>query len=145
VRVVVQRVTAASVVVDGEVVGEVGRGLCLLVGIARGDSIAQAEQLAARLWGLRIFEDSGRRMNLSAQDLGLEMLVVSQFTLCADVRRGRRPSFVDAASPEVAQPIVEHFAEHLRRLGARVATGRFGAPMSVTIANDGPVTLVVDG
>jgi D-tyrosyl-tRNA(Tyr) deacylase len=143
-RAVVQRVTSASVHVDGEVVGTIGRGLCVLVGVAGGDDPAAAERLAERLWQLRIFDDDTGKMNLSAADLGLAVLVVSQFTLCADTGRGRRPSFTGAAPPEEAEPMVDHLVEHLGALGATVATGRFRAHMAVSLTNDGPVTLVLE-
>lgn len=143
-RAVVQRVTSATVTVEGEVVGAIDSGLCALVGIAHHDDVAGADRLAERLWHLRIFEDDDGMMNRSAAELGLAILVVSQFTLCADMTKGRRPSFVDAAAPEKAEPIIERLVEHLRSFGANVATGRFRTDMSVTLTNDGPVTLVLD-
>jgi len=150
VRVVLQRVSRASVTVEGVVVGAIGRGVLLLVGVGHSDTDEVARRLAAKCAEMRIFPDSEGRFNLSLLDLGdgaeagAEALVVSQFTLLADVRKGRRPSFVDAAPPEVAGPIVEAFAEGLRALGVRVATGVFGAHMLVESVNDGPVTIVVD-
>jgi D-aminoacyl-tRNA deacylase len=144
VRAVVQRVTSASVTVDGEVVGAIGQGLCVLVGVCRSDDTASARRLAERLWHLRVFEDDAGKMNRSAAELGLGLLVVSQFTLCADTTRGRRPSFVDAAPPEEAEPLVELLVGELTERGATVATGRFRAQMAVSLANDGPVTLVID-
>ena len=144
VRSVVQRVSRASVAVDGAVVGEIGPGLCALVGVTHDDGPAQAEAMARKLWGLRIFPDEGGAMNLSVADAGGEVLVVSQFTLYGDTRKGRRPSFVAAARPEQAEPLVAHVVDELRALGATVATGRFRADMAVDLVNDGPVTLVVE-
>jgi len=144
VRAVVQRVTSASVEVSGEVVGSIGRGLCVLVGVTNGDNLVAADKLASKLWNLRIFEDDRGLMNRSAAELGLPILVVSQFTLYADTSRGRRPSFVAAAAPEIAEPLVTRLVESLRSLGADVATGRFRAEMAVALVNDGPVTLVVE-
>lgn len=141
----VQRVRDGSVTVGGELVGEIGAGLVLLVGITHGDSEAEANKLAHKVAHLRIFEDQSGKFNLSLLDTGGEALVVSQFTLYADARKGRRPSFTAAARPEQAAPLVEHFAEQLRALGVpRVATGRFGATMLVRLANDGPVTIWLD-
>ena len=139
-----QRVSSASVVVGPEVVGSIGRGLCVLVGVTHHDSAGTAGRLAERVWGLRIFEDDAGRINLSAEQLGLEVMVVSQFTLYADASRGRRPSFVEAAQPEHAEPLVDEVVASLRRLGARVSTGRFGAEMSVSLVNEGPFTLLVE-
>ena len=143
-RAVVQRVTSASVSVDGTVVGAIGPGLCVLVGVARQDDQRGSARLAERLWNLRVFEDEHGKMNRSAAELGLELLVVSQFTLYADTTRGRRPSFVEAAPGEQAAPVVEAVVASLRSLGARVATGRFGAPMELSIVNSGPVTVIVE-
>ncbi|HUE59406.1 MAG TPA: D-aminoacyl-tRNA deacylase [Acidimicrobiales bacterium] len=143
-RAVVQRVTSASVEVSGEVVGSIGRGLCVLVGVTNGDNPVASDKLASKLWNLRIFEDDRGLMNRSAAELGLPILVVSQFTLYADTSRGRRPSFVAAAAPEIAEPLVTRLVESLRSLGADVATGRFRAEMAVALVNDGPVTLVVE-
>jgi D-aminoacyl-tRNA deacylase len=144
VRSVVQRVTKATVTVDGEVVGAIGPGLCALVGVTHDDGPAQAEALARKLWGLRIFADDAGAMNLSVADAGGEVLVVSQFTLYGDTRKGRRPSLVAAARPEQAEPLVQRVVDELRALGAGVATGRFRADMAVDLVNDGPVTLVVE-
>jgi len=144
VRAVVQRVAEAAVTVEGEVVGAIGPGLCVLVGVARGDDVTSADRLAQRLWHLRIFEDDEGRMNRSAADLGLAVLVVSQFTLYADTARGRRPSFAAAAAPADAERLVDRVVASLRRLGATVATGRFGAHMAVTLTNDGPVTILLE-
>jgi D-tyrosyl-tRNA(Tyr) deacylase len=143
-RAVVQRVTEASVSVDGEVVGAIGPGLCVLVGVTHDDDRARAEKLADKLWGLRIFRDDEGAMNRSAGELGLEVVVISQFTLYGDTRRGRRPSFVSAAPGAVAEPLVDALVASLRARGARVATGRFGAEMSVQLVNDGPVTVLVE-
>ena len=143
-RAVVQRVARASVRVGGETVGEIGRGLLVLVGAAVGDGPADAAALADKLAGLRIFPDEEGRMNRAVGEAGGAVLVVSQFTLCGDVRRGRRPSFTAAAPPEVAEPLVEMVVERLRRAGLPCATGRFRAHMDVELLNDGPVTLVID-
>lgn len=140
----VQRVSRASVTVDGEVVGEIGRGLLALVGVGSDDSVAEADALAAKLVGLRIFADDEGRMNLSVGDVGGGILVVSQFTLYGDARKGRRPSFVGAALPEVAEPLVERVADAIRGAGVDVSTGRFGEMMDVELVNDGPVTLVLE-
>jgi D-aminoacyl-tRNA deacylase len=137
-------VTSASVEVSGEVVGSIGRGLCVLVGVTNGDNLVAADKLASKLWNLRIFEDDRGLMNRSAAELGFPILVVSQFTLYADTSRGRRPSFVAAAPPEKAEPLVTRVVESLRSSGADVATGRFRAEMAVSLVNDGPVTLVVE-
>jgi len=144
VRALVQRVTSASVAVGGEEVGRIGPGLCALVGVTHSDQPADALRLADRLWGLRIFEDPDGLVNLSAADLGAGVLVVSQFTLYADLRRGRRPSFSDAARPEVAEPLVEGVASRLREIGAEVATGRFRASMQLSLVNDGPFTVMLE-
>jgi D-tyrosyl-tRNA(Tyr) deacylase len=143
-KVVLQRVAGASVTVDGETVASIGPGLLLLVGVADGDDGAEARRLAGRCAEMRIFSDGEGRFNLSLLDTGGEALVVSQFTLLADVRRGRRPSFGAAARPEEAEPLVEAFADELRSLGVETKTGRFGAKMSVDLVNDGPVTIVID-
>jgi D-tyrosyl-tRNA(Tyr) deacylase len=144
VRVVIQRVTRASVTVDGETVGAIGPGLLLLAGIADGDDEATARRLARKCAELRLFPDAEGRFDRSLLDTGWAALVVSQFTLLADVRKGRRPSFTDAAAPDVAAPLCDVFAEELRALGVTVATGRFGAKMRVELVNDGPVTVIVD-
>ena len=143
-RLVLQRVTRASVSVDNEVVGEIDEGLLILVGVAEGDSEAQAAALARKVAGLRIFADADGRFNESLLDIGGSALVVSQFTLHADVRKGRRPSFTSAARPEIAEPLCNHFAEALRKQGVPVETGVFGAMMSVELVNDGPFTIVID-
>ena len=138
-RVVLQRVTRASVRVSGEVVGAIGPGLCILVGVTHTDTEADADRLADKVWGLRILE--GER---SASDENAPLLVISQFTLYADVRKGRRPSWSAAAPGAVSEPLVDAFVASLRRRGAHVETGRFGADMAVDLVNDGPVTLLLD-
>jgi D-tyrosyl-tRNA(Tyr) deacylase len=143
-RAVVQRVSRASVSVDGELVGQIGRGVVVLVGVTHGDTAEQAEWLAEKIAGLRIFEDSAGKMNLGLLDVDGAALVVSQFTLYADARKGRRPSFTDAAPPDVAEPLVEHFAQALRDEGVPVETGIFQATMLVEIHNDGPVTILLE-
>lgn len=143
-RAVVQRVKGASVRVDDDVVGSIDRGLCVLLGVARSDDRRTADKMADKLWQLRIFEDDEGRMNRSAAELGLPVLVVSQFTLYGDTAKGRRPSFVAAAPPEHAEPLVAEVVEQLRRRGATVATGRFRAHMEVTVVNEGPVTILVE-
>lgn len=130
--------------VDGEVVGQIGLGLLVLVGVGPDDSIAEAEALAAKLVGLRIFADDEGRMNLSVADVSGGILVVSQFTLYGDARKGRRPSFVAAATPDVAEPLVRHVGDAIRAGGVEAAFGRFGEMMSVALVNDGPVTLVLE-
>jgi D-tyrosyl-tRNA(Tyr) deacylase len=143
-RALVQRVTSARVTVDEEVVAAIGPGLCAFLGVTDADDSKVARRMASRLWGLRVFPDAAGMTNLSAQDLGLEMMVVSQFTLYADTSRGRRPSFVHAARPEQAEPLVAAVATTLSALGARVATGRFGAFMRVALVNDGPFTVLLE-
>jgi D-tyrosyl-tRNA(Tyr) deacylase len=144
-RAVVQRVRQARVFGDGELLGAIGGGFCVLLGLARSDSESQAEALAGKIARLRVFPDDEGRFDRSLLDVGGEALVVSQFTLIADTRKGNRPSFSDAAPPELAEPLYERFCEALRGLGVRVATGRFGALMQVELTNDGPVTIVLDG
>jgi D-tyrosyl-tRNA(Tyr) deacylase len=143
-RVVLQRVSRASVVVDEVSVAAIGSGLLLLVGVEEGDDTAVAQRLAQKCAEMRIFSDDEGKFNRSLIDVRGEALVVSQFTLLADVSKGRRPSFVRAALPEIAEPVVEAFAESLRALGVATQTGRFGAHMDVDLVNDGPVTIVVD-
>ena len=138
-RAVVQRVARARVTVDGQVTGEIGRGLLVLVGVRTGDTAQQADKLARKLLALRIFEDDEGRMNRSAADVGGELLCVSQFTLYGDARKGNRPSFVDAAPPEEAEPLYEQVRDALGAQG-----GRFGAHMEVELLGDGPVTLIVE-
>ena len=139
-----QRATLARVLVDGRVVGEIGPGLCCLVGVTRTDDRETALKLAAKLWHLRIFADENGHMNRSAADTGGEILVVSQFTLYGDTRKGRRPSFIAAAAPDEATRLIDDLVAELRRLGATVATGSFGAHMAVELTNDGPVTLMIE-
>jgi len=144
VRAVLQRTTGARVRIDGEVVGEIGAGLVVLLGVGPGDDEAVADALARRITELRIFDDAEGRTNLSLVDVGGEALVVSQFTLYADTRRGRRPGFTGAPAPELAERLYLRFAETLRSIGIRVATGRFGAVMAVELVNDGPFTIWLD-
>jgi len=143
-RAVVQRVTQARVEVDGAVAGEIGPGLLVLLGVAKQDEPADAEFLADKIAGLRIFSDAAGKMNLSLLDTGGAMLAVSQFTLYGDCRKGRRPSFDHAASADQARALYQHFIEAVRRAGVRVETGVFQAHMSVSLVNDGPVTLIVE-
>jgi D-tyrosyl-tRNA(Tyr) deacylase len=140
-RVLIQRVSSGKVTVDGQVVAQIGHGLVILLGIGHGDGEEQAVYLAEKIANLRIFEDKAGKTNLSLLDVGGEAIVVSQFTLYADTRKGRRPSFTDAALPDVAEPLVERFAELLRGQGVSTQTGQFGAHMLVEINNDGPVTI----
>ncbi len=144
-RAVAQRVTHARVTVAGEVVGAIDSpGLCVLVGVTHSDSLPTAKALAGRLWNLRVFDDEDGRMNRSAADLGAPLLVVSQFTLYGDTSKGRRPSYVAAAPGPIAEPLVDAVVAELRELGATVACGRFGAEMLVELANDGPVTILLE-
>ena len=143
-RAVLQRVRSASVTVEGEVVGAIGPGLLVLLGVGQGDGEAEAELLARKAAELRIFADSASKFNLSLLDTGGAALVVSQFTLYADTRRGRRPGFTEAAPPELAAPLVERFTAVLNGLGVPTATGSFGAHMHVELVNDGPVTILLD-
>jgi D-tyrosyl-tRNA(Tyr) deacylase len=140
-RVLLQRVSKASVTVEGKVVGAIGPGFVALVGVGYGDGEEQARWLANKVAGLRVFEDADGKFNLSLADAGGSVLVVSQFTLYADARKGRRPSFIDAAPPEIAQPLVDRFSDLLRSKGIPVEEGVFGAMMLVEIHNDGPVTI----
>lgn len=143
-RAVVQRVVRSSVSVDGKVVGQIGKGLNVLIGVRQGDTEEQARWLAHKIAGLRIFEDEQGKMNLSVRDVGGEALVISQFTLYGDARKGFRPSFVDAAPPEIASPLIDRFVEFLREEGVPVQTGVFQAMMLVEIFNDGPVTIILE-
>jgi D-tyrosyl-tRNA(Tyr) deacylase len=143
-KALVQRVTRASVSVNDEVVGEIGRGLVVLVGIARGDTERDAVYLADKIVNLRIFADEAGRFNLSALETGGEILIISQFTLLADTRKGRRPSFEEAAPPEQAEALVGFFVDRVRDTGLKVETGRFQQHMLVEIHNDGPVTIALD-
>jgi D-aminoacyl-tRNA deacylase len=144
VRAVIQRVSGAQVVADGEIVGEIGAGLCVLLGVARQDGEEEAERLAGRVARLRIFENEEGRFDRSLLDIGGNALVVSQFTLIADTTKGNRPSFTDAAPPEQAEPLYEAFYAALAAQGVEVATGRFGARMTLELVNDGPVTVVLE-
>ena len=143
-RALIQRVTKASVSVDQKTVGAIQEGLCVFVGVTHGDNDAAAEKLASKIWNLRIFEDEQQLMNRSVGETGGEILVVSQFTLYGDTSKGRRPSFVQAAPPDLAELLIEKLCESLRALGARIATGQFRAHMKVEICNDGPITLSID-
>jgi D-tyrosyl-tRNA(Tyr) deacylase len=143
-RVVLQRVSRARVLVGGEVVGEIGRGLLVLLGVAPTDTAEHARWLADKVVSLRIFEDAEGKMNRGLLDVGGAVLVVSQFTLYGDCAKGRRPSFIGAAVPEIAVPLYEAFINAVRAQGVPTATGRFGAMMQVELVNDGPVTLIVD-
>ncbi|MBN1218079.1 MAG: D-tyrosyl-tRNA(Tyr) deacylase [Anaerolineae bacterium] len=144
-RAILQRVRAGRVTVDGEVAGEIGPGYVILLGATHGDGPAEVKKLAEKTAHLRVFEDEQGKMNLSALDTGAEMLVVSQFTLFADVKKGRRPSFTRAAWPEVAEPLLAKYVSCLREVGVnKVETGIFGAHMLVSIENDGPVTITLD-
>jgi D-tyrosyl-tRNA(Tyr) deacylase len=143
-RAVVQRVRSSRVVVDGQVVGEIGQGLLVLLGVHTGDASQQARWLADKIVGLRIMADEQGKMNVSVADAGGSILVVSQFTLYGDCQKGRRPSFIDAARPEVAEPLCNEFVNAIRMQGVPVATGVFGADMLVELVNDGPVTIIVE-
>ncbi|MFL5518338.1 MAG: D-aminoacyl-tRNA deacylase [Gemmatimonadales bacterium] len=144
VRVILQRVSRASVAIGGRVTGAIERGFCLLVGFTHGDTEAAVDWMAEKVAGLRLFSDSAGKMNLGLEEVGGRVLVISQFTLYAETAKGRRPSFVDAARPDVAIPLYERFVGALRARGLEVATGEFGADMLVEIHNDGPVTLILD-
>jgi D-aminoacyl-tRNA deacylase len=144
VKALLQRVTEASVSIDGAEVGRIGPGLCVLVGVAAGDSEKDIDYLVPKLVGLRIFADEAGKFNLSLLDVNGEMLLVSQFTLLADARHGRRPGFTDAAPPEIAERLFNLFVERARAIGLKIATGCFQAYMSVEIINDGPVTIMLD-
>jgi D-tyrosyl-tRNA(Tyr) deacylase len=143
-RAVVQRVARANVVIAGDTVGDIGAGLVVLLGIAHPDTPAQAQWLAEKVAGLRIFNDAEGKMNRDLVEVGGAMLIVSQFTLYGDCRKGKRPSFIEAAPPSIAIPLYETFINSVKALGIRVAEGRFGADMKVELVNDGPVTLIVD-
>ena len=143
-RAVIQRVSSASVNVDGKTVGAIERGFLVLVGVTHGDTCAEADWLARKIAGLRLFEDAAGKMNLGLADIGGAVLVVSQFTLYGDARKGRRPDFLQAARPEQAEPLITYFVDQLRGQGLTVATGQFQAHMEVALVNDGPVTLWLD-
>jgi len=143
-KAVIQRVTKALVTVEGEVIGKIGRGLVVLVGVAQGDTDEDMSYLSEKTVNLRIFSDAEGKFNLSAIDVHGEILLVSQFTLLASTRKGRRPGFTDAAAPDVAQELFNRFVEKVRATGLTVATGRFQAHMLVELVNDGPVTIIID-
>ena len=143
-RAVVQRVSRAKVTVDGNVTGEIGAGLLVLLGVSHGDTTASADYLVDKVLGLRIFQDDAGKMNRSVVDIGGAVLAVSQFTLFGDVRRGKRPSFDDAARPEHAKELYDHFVERVRAAGTRCETGVFQAMMDVELVNTGPVTILID-
>jgi len=143
-RVVVQRVSEARVSIGDEVIGAIGPGLCILLGVGTKDTETAAEFLASKIINLRIFEDKQGKMNRSIRDLSGELLVVSQFTLYGDSRKGNRPSFTAAAAPEAAERLYEHFIQRLRQVGLKVATGKFRAHMKIALVNDGPVTLLLE-
>jgi len=144
VRAIVQRVLQASVRIDGRVAGEIGRGVLVLLGVGRTDAEADADYLADKIVNLRIFDDTAGKMNLSLTEVGGSALVVSQFTLYGDVRRGRRPSYTDAAEPQSANRLYEYFVGRMRAVGTKVETGVFQADMQVALTNDGPVTILLD-
>lgn len=143
-KAVIQRVSRSSVTVEDEVVGAIERGFMILLGVGRGDGKAQADWLANKIAGLRIFEDEQGKMNLSLLDVGGSALVVSQFTLYGDCKKGRRPSFIDAAAPDEADRLYRYFCDRLREAGVHVETGRFQTTMSVALTNEGPVTLILE-
>jgi D-tyrosyl-tRNA(Tyr) deacylase len=143
-RAVLQRVVCSSVTVEGKKIGEIGKGLVILLGVRNGDSVEDAKFLADKCVHLRIFNDEEGKFNLSALQVKGELLVISQFTLYGDTRKGRRPSFIDAAPPEISEPLYQKFIEYLKASGLKVASGEFGAMMLVQINNDGPVTLIVE-
>jgi D-tyrosyl-tRNA(Tyr) deacylase len=144
VKALLQRVTSASVSIEGEVVGKIGRGLVVFVGVAEGDGSNDADYLVQKLVNLRIFADKEEKFNLSALDIKAELLLVSQFTLLADTRKGRRPSFTEAAPPQLAEELLEYFVNAAKESGLKVQTGRFQQYMQVEIHNDGPVTIMLD-
>jgi len=143
-RALIQRVIESSVTVNDNIVGKIGKGLLVLLGVAKGDELSDADYLAGKIANLRIFEDDDHKMNRSLMDTQGEMLVVSQFTLLGDCRKGRRPSFIQAAPPEIADRLYTHFVEAVRSKGLHVETGQFQAMMAVSLINDGPVTLVLE-
>lgn len=143
-RAVLQRVSHASVVVDDQTVGQIGTGLLVLLGVGHGDSESDLQYVLEKTTNLRIFPDADEKMNLSLLDIQGALLVVSQFTLYADIRKGRRPSFISAMEPNAASQLVDQFVENARKLGIEVATGRFGANMNVSLTNQGPVTIIID-
>ena len=144
-KAVIQKVSRAEVKVAGQPIGRIGHGLCVFLGIGKNDGESNADHLAEKIKNLRIFEDENGKMNRSLEELGKEILVVSQFTLYGDCRKGNRPSFTCAAPPDEAEKLYEYFVQRLRRAGLRVETGQFKARMEVTLTNDGPVTFIVEG
>lgn len=143
-KAVIQRVRSAKVTIGGEVSGEIGQGFLVLLGVSEADTERECDYLAAKVLGLRVFEDQDEKMNLALSDVGGQVLVVSQFTLYGDCKKGNRPSFIKAARPERAIPLYERFVETVRQAGIETATGRFGADMLVSLENDGPVTILMD-
>jgi len=143
-RVVIQRVSSGLVSIEGKIVGKISKGLVILLGVRNGDTDADAKFLADKCINLRIFTDENGKFNLSALDVKAELLAISQFTLYGDTRKGRRPSFIEAAPPKISEPLYEKFVEYLQKSGFKVATGKFGAMMLVEINNDGPVTIIVE-
>ena len=143
-RAVVQKVSSSKVTVDEEVIGQINHGLLVLLGVTHDDTSKDVDYMVDKVTNLRIFEDEDEKMNLSLKDVGGEILAVSQFTLYGDARRGRRPSFSDAARPEVANPLYEEFVENIKKQGINVGTGKFGAHMMVDLTNDGPVTILLE-
>jgi D-tyrosyl-tRNA(Tyr) deacylase len=143
-RALLQRVSSAAVRIDGRIIGQIERGFCILLGVTHADTHKEADWLAAKIAGIRLFEDEAGKMNLGLEDVGGEILVISQFTLYGDAKKGRRPSFIDASRPEHSEPMYAYFVEKLRDAGFEVATGQFGADMKVEIHNDGPVTLMLE-
>ncbi|MDH3295870.1 MAG: D-aminoacyl-tRNA deacylase [Acidimicrobiia bacterium] len=143
-RALVQRVERAKVTVDGDIAGEIGPGLCVLIGVTTDDTGEKARRMAAKLWKLRIFDDVEGKMNLSVADVGGELLVVSQFTLYGDATRGNRPSYIEAARPDQAEPLIEEVVGQLIEFGAKVQSGRFRTAMKVELVNDGPVTIALE-
>ena len=143
-KLVLQRVSSASVTVDDERIGRIGAGLLILLGIEEGDDEEKLQWAARKTAELRIFQDDQNKMNLSLSEVGGSALVVSQFTLCADIRKGRRPSFIGAAPPEIAEPMCARFSALLREVGIHTETGKFGGKMSVSLVNEGPVTIIID-
>lgn len=143
-KLVVQRVTNASVTIDGKVIGEINNGFLVLIGIGNNDTEENADYLVKKLIGLRVFGDENDKMNLSIKDVNGELLLISQFTLYADCKKGNRPSFVDAAKPDISKPLYEYFVEKCKKQNIKVETGKFGADMKVSLLNDGPVTIILE-
>lgn len=143
-RALIQRVLNANVTIDGEITGSIAKGMLILLGVKNGDTTAEADFIADKCLGLRIFDDNDGKMNLSVTDIGGELLVVSQFTLYGDARKGKRPSYIDAAPQPISEPLYDYFTEKLRASGLKVNTGHFGADMKVSLVNDGPVTILIE-